>query len=397
MGEPSPATVWPTREQQRGLEDFARVYEAEFDDLIAETVRVLSGHPVFGPMIRALPPEQQARQNREARARLVQAITGEWEPYDAQLRLQGAQYAAQGLPFAAWNELLRPFARVMAPRLVRAYQGEPDRLVGALTSMEDLFNHALGIIAEAYFERRELSLKKTEDELREALRVRDDFLSLAGHELRTPLAAMLLQIEGTLRLASRDPALGALATRLQRSVVSGRRMERLINELLEVTKIHAGRLHLEPEPVDLLSLARDVAARFEEAGASGPIAVGGEASLEGCWDRFWLEQVLANLVSNAVKFGEGKPVEVQLVREAGWAVLRVTDRGGGIDPAAQHRLFQRFERLAPRRAAGGFGLGLWICKQIVEASGGTIAARSRPGEGATFEVRLPLPAAGGAS
>jgi signal transduction histidine kinase len=227
----------------------------------------------------------------------------------------------------------------------------------------------------------------------EAVRIRDDFVAVAGHELRTPLAALLMQIQSVQR--SQRAALPPYAhERLDKAVRSVLRLSELINQLLDVSRITSGRLHLEPEVFDLAEMLREVVARFREgggsSGAKSPISLRTDGNVEGLWDRVRIEQVLTNLLSNALKYGQGKPVELELAIEGGCAVVRVSDHGIGIDRAHHERIFLRFERAVAARHYGGFGLGLWITRQIVEASGGTIAVDSEPNRGSTFVVRLPL-------
>jgi signal transduction histidine kinase len=225
-------------------------------------------------------------------------------------------------------------------------------------------------------------------DLHEALQARDDFLSIAGHELRTPLAAMLLQIQSTHRFARKEGAPPRVVERLEKANASGCRLQTLVDQLLDVSRIRSGRLTLEPERTDLVELAREVVARHADTGSA--LSVEAPEELVGLWDRSRLDQVVTNLVSNAIKYGEGKPVEVRLSRVAERAVLRITDRGIGIPEAEQQKIFERFERAAGAKEYAGLGLGLWITKQVVAASGGTIEVKSAPGNGTTFTVTLPL-------
>lgn len=234
--------------------------------------------------------------------------------------------------------------------------------------------------------------KQAEERISEALKVRDDFLTIASHELKTPLATLLMSVQSSARLAAKDPAHAELERRLARASASGARLESLINQLLDVSRISAGRLQLEPELLRLGDVVRDVVERFEETAAKAgcPLEVRLDPSLEGRADRLRLEQIVTNLLSNAVKYGKGSPVAVTLERRAGRAVLSVTDHGIGIAAEQQHRIFERFERAVDAREYGGFGLGLWISKQLVELMGGAIRVESAAGQGATFVVEVPL-------
>ena len=168
------------------------------------------------------------------------------------------------------------------------------------------------------------------------------------------------------------------------------RLEGLVHTLLDVSRITAGKLVLELTPCDLGELAREVVERFEAQAASA----GSELRLRtrevvGRWDRARIDQVVTNLVSNAIKYGNGQPVEVAVGERDGVAVLVVSDHGVGIVPESHARIFERFERAANNSAASGLGLGLWIARRMVQAHGGDIAVESAPGAGATFTVTLP--------
>jgi PAS domain S-box-containing protein len=235
-------------------------------------------------------------------------------------------------------------------------------------------------------------------ELEDAVRLRDDFLSIASHELRTPLTPLLLHVQAIQRSIRRgkldelSPAiltdkLGSIARQIQR-------MERLVDSLLDIARITGKRLFLHPEELDLTALVDEVVARHKEeldrAGCKVNVTTPGP--LPGAWDRLRLDQVVSNLLSNALKFGPGKPIEVRLEADREECSMRivVSDAGIGISPADQRRIFERFERAVPTRHYGGFGLGLWIVRQIVEAMGGIIRVHSTLGEGATFIVDLPI-------
>ena len=228
-------------------------------------------------------------------------------------------------------------------------------------------------------------------DLKQAVQVRDDFLAAAGHELKTPLAALLMHVESLERLAKRNTSPANLATRLAKAGRTGTRLERLIDELLDVSRITAGRLRLEPEPVQLDELVHDVVDRFTDQAVSAECAIAVVAQpVAGLWDRLRIDQVVSNLITNALKYGRGKPIEIAVACAGEHALLRVTDHGIGIATTEQTKIFERFERAVESREFGGFGLGLWIARQIVEASAGTIEVVSVPGQGATFSVRLPL-------
>jgi signal transduction histidine kinase len=230
---------------------------------------------------------------------------------------------------------------------------------------------------------------------REAIRIRDEFLSVAGHELKTPLTALQLYVERLGRAfrsgAPRDGADGELARSLDDVQRVVNRFGGLIDQLLDVSRLSAGRLVLDPERVDLGEIVREAVTQVaEEAQRRGtPITVTTRESVVGYWDRARLHQVLSNLLSNAVKYGAGQPVAVELQAVGPHGVIAVRDQGIGIAAESQPRIFEKFERAAPERQFGGLGLGLWICREIVTAMKGSIEVSSSPGAGATFTVRLP--------
>lgn len=228
-----------------------------------------------------------------------------------------------------------------------------------------------------------------------AVSVRDEFISIASHELRTPLTPLHLQMKALQRAVSDlqgNPRREALLDRLGTCTRQVDRMTRLVANLLDVTRLHAGRLEVEREPFELGELVGDLAGRFrDELTRSGRrLELQLEADVHGRWDRLKLDQVLTNLVSNAVRYGGQGPVSVTLRREGDEAVLVVADSGIGIAPDDVALVFDRYHKGTNSRAHGGLGLGLYITRRIVEAHGGTIGVESRLGEGSVFTVRLPL-------
>jgi signal transduction histidine kinase len=171
-----------------------------------------------------------------------------------------------------------------------------------------------------------------------------------------------------------------------------RRLAGLVEALLDLSRIRLGRMELSREPVDVAALAREVAAPYQadlDLAHGSSVTVVASGSVIASLDRVRIEQVLANLLGNAVKFGEGKPVEVRVEAHAGGVRIEVVDRGVGIDAGQLDRIFGRFERAAPAQHYPGLGLGLYVAREIVEAHGGRIVARGAPGKGASFSVELP--------
>ena len=227
----------------------------------------------------------------------------------------------------------------------------------------------------------------------EAIRHRDDFLSIAGHELKTPLSTLSLEIHRLLEMArSSWPSDAGPLHATEKAARSVQRLSRLVDQLLDVSRVGAGRLALEPEELDLSALCREVADRFadELARSGSALDLRVAPPVVGFWDRLRLDQVVGNLLSNAIKYGQGRPIELEARAEDESAVLLVRDHGIGIPPEDQARVFARFERAVSSRHFGGLGLGLWIVHQIVDASGGTISIECAEGAGTAFTVRLPL-------
>jgi PAS domain S-box-containing protein len=231
-------------------------------------------------------------------------------------------------------------------------------------------------------------------EAQAAVAARDEFLSIASHELRTPLTALRLALENMRRVCSVGSVRELPISHVERVLVAaerqGQRLEKLVTALLDVSRIHMGRLELDVDQVDLGAIVAEAAAQLEdEAAQTGArFQIRGDP-VAGRWDRMRLGQVVTNLLANAVKYGEGRPVEVTFGPHDGRAFLAVRDHGIGIEPADQVHIFERFERAVSSRNYGGLGLGLFIVKRIVEAHGGTVRVDSTPGEGATFRVDLP--------
>lgn len=278
--------------------------------------------------------------------------------------------------FAAWKEIVRLHSTVWEDAEIDAAR--------------DLRSAVLAVIV-----RRAVELKRLNAELKEAVRARDDFLSIASHELKTPLSTLQLQFHmllgGGLDVATLPP--DRLRAKLELSERQVKRLTELVDALLDVTRIRSGKLDLRLEDaVDLGTVVRQVLERMRpEQGRTGAriesrIAEG----VIGRWDAQRLDQVATNLVSNAFKYGAGKPITVLVTSDAVWARLVVRDEGIGLTPADQARIFHRFERAVAERDYAGLGLGLWITRQIVTRLGGEIVVDSTLNQGTAFTVLLPL-------
>ncbi|MFG6433852.1 hybrid sensor histidine kinase/response regulator [Roseateles sp. LYH14W] len=242
------------------------------------------------------------------------------------------------------------------------------------------------------------TLQRTQADLQRALKMRDEFMSMVTHELRTPLGVMALEvIMRRSRLDKGDLAwfsperLQAMIDKDDRQV---RSMTRLIEDMLDISRIQHGRLSIHPRRTDLGELAGRVVADFEPQYQQVGLTLSAQPGIVGEWDDSRIAQVLVNLLSNALRYGQGRPVHVEVgLTGDGFARLAVTDQGPGIPAEDQGRVFQQFERLPSTGKAPGMGLGLYISQQFVQAHRGRIGLHSEPGRGACFEALLPLTAA----
>jgi PAS domain S-box-containing protein len=226
--------------------------------------------------------------------------------------------------------------------------------------------------------------------LQEAVAARDELIAVAAHELRNPLNVFLLTIELLDRLSATPAGLDKARTLLAKTRKQLNHMSALIDRLLDVTRVRAGTFELYRERFELGGLLNEVVGRFRNENPALPLSLKLDAAIEGEWDRLRIDQAVTNLISNAVKYGMQKPIDVSARVVGGDAVVRVRDHGPGIPPEDQLRIFDRFEHVTETLSSRGLGLGLWITRQIVQAHGGTIFAKSEMGKGSTFVMNLPL-------
>lgn len=229
---------------------------------------------------------------------------------------------------------------------------------------------------------------------REAIETRDEFLSICSHELRTPLTSLKLQNQLVERALQQDSVLDRerFSQLVKRSGNQVDRLVRLVEEMLDISRIRSGKLAIVAERVDMISLTRETLERFaaQLQAMKCVVTLSAPAELHGDWDKLRLEQVVVNLLTNAMKYGQGKPIHIEIQKAADHVLLSVKDQGIGIAKEHQTRIFERFERAISKSEISGLGLGLYIVKQIVELHGGTIRVESELGKGSQFIVDLPL-------
>ncbi len=303
---------------------------------------------------------------------MLDAVTARW-----------AHSLASGQPFemefplrSASGEFRWFLTRV---RPLRDARGKILRWIGTNTDINDRRRAA---------EERE----KLVAELTRALAMRDEFLLIASHELRTPLTTLRLQLDAA--MAAVDKLEGTEQPRLAKKLaVAYKQMHRLIDLVGTFDEANAAdRLQLNVERVDLGALVREVVERHEvlAASAGSTLEVSGcDATIIGQMDRSRIDQVLSNLIENAIKYGQRRPIELAVSVDGGDALVAVRDRGIGIPKEDHDRILGRFERAVPSKHYGGFGLGLYIANQLVVAHGGTLTIVSEPDRGSTFTMRLP--------
>jgi PAS domain S-box-containing protein len=324
----------------------------------------LYGYPAMQPewtleaLQRALHPEERERVQQQ----LTVMLRGELPEYDQTFRVLWPDTSVRWLNSRA--------------RLVRDEHGRPVAVRGVIQDVT--------------------RLKTTELALQEALRARDEFLSIASHELRTPLTALWLHVRALGQRARRGANGDGFAAHVQTKLESAERQVRkltaLLDSLMDVSRIQRGRLVHEPTLMELGELVREVAGRFEDelrqAGVTMSLEVQGPCPVRV--DRMRFEQVVTNLLSNALHYGNRTPVTVRLEQPRGRARLSVRDEGPGVALEDQERIFERFEQAGASTRRSGLGLGLYIVRQIVELHGGHVWVESVPGRGATFLVEVPL-------
>jgi len=364
--------LWQSRERSRLLVENLRDYAIFFVDLNgnvgtwnsgAERMTGYRPDQIVGRHFSVLYPPEEVRERRPGRD--LEIAIRDWRvEYEGwRVRKDGSRFQAEVAMWVLYND--------------------SGATVGFIISIKD--------VTERNRAQEERVLRVAAEA---ALRERDDFLSLASHELRSPLSALKLYVQtirDDFKTGNSERAIAKLPERLERVQKQADRVEALIRRMMTVSTIAAGHIKLDPQNVDLSALASAVIASMTEEAqrANCKISLQTPGPIDGLWSPQHIEEVVRNLLQNALKFGRDQPVDVVVGADETRAWLSVTDHGVGITQADQERIFERFQRAVNPNNYGGFGVGLWIARQLVMASGGEISAHSKPGQGATFTFSLP--------
>ena len=297
-------------------------------------------------------------------------------------------YAFKGYENGAVDFLYKPLDAYAVKSKVQVFVDlyrQRTELRRQLAALEESRRRQQALVAE---------LQTAQTELKRALQMRDEFMSMVVHELRTSLSVLAMEV----RVRQHQVAAGNttfflpenLSRMFERDQRQVRSLTRLIDDMLDVSQIQHGKLSIRRDTCDLAAMLRRVVAEVQGQRSDVPILLKADAvDVVGEWDEFRLEQVVVNLLTNALRYGAGKPIRVELEQLPGAAAIRVSDQGVGIAPDDRARVFEQFVRVGDRTRTPGLGLGLYITKQLVEAHGGTISVESALGEGSTFTVALP--------
>jgi len=301
-------------------------------------------------------------------------------------------YAFKGYENGAVDFLYKPLDAYAVKSKVQVFVDlylQRTELRRQLAALEESRRRQQALVAE---------LQTAQIDLQRALQMRDEFMSMVVHELRTPLSVLAMEVRVRQhQVAAENTAFFApenLSRMFERDQRQVRSLTRLIDDMLDVSQIQHGKLSIRRGRCDLTAMLKRVVGEIQGQRSDVTIALQADCvELVGDWDEFRLEQVVVNLLTNALRYGGGKPVRVELSQLPGAAAIRVIDQGVGIAPEDRTRVFEQFVRVGDRLRTPGLGLGLYITKQLVEAHGGTISVESVLGEGSTFTVALPMASA----
>jgi signal transduction histidine kinase/PAS domain-containing protein len=293
-------------------------------------------------------------------------------------------------------------ATEMATWFVRREGGKPEecyfditlsRVVDGESSAYGIYIHTIDVTEKVLARKR---LEKLSDDLKSAVRARDEFLSIASHELKTPLTSLKLQSQifkrsvqkGDLRVYEKD-RVDAIVDQTDKQTA---RLTRLVDDMLDISRIRSGQLTINKEDFSFCDLVKETIERLSCQFSNNKAIpkLEHECEIIGHWDKLRIEQVVTNLLTNAIRYGAGKPVNIRVEAVKDNVLLSVQDQGIGMDKKSQKKIFDRFERVVNANEVSGLGLGLFISKKIVLAHGGKIWVESELGKGSTFFVELPL-------
>jgi signal transduction histidine kinase/DNA-binding response OmpR family regulator len=408
MAERNLPKPWVPKALEEPLRDFWRFYEAHYDELQRLALPALIDHPVFGPLLAQIPKEQMDAENVRSRELMRAAIEdGRWEAYEQNARAQGQLYAAMGVRFSDWFDLLTVLSKRLTPMMVSAFAAEPERLSNQLLAMHHFFDRAMALLAESYIESKEEALRRSEQDqakvreiqlrnqkIEEANRLKSEFLANMSHELRTPLNSII----GFSELLH-DGEVGSISAKqkefLGYVVTSSRHLLQLINDILDLSKVEAGKLEFHPVPMAIESVVKEVLSILRTPVSAKRLKVTTEIAELGevMLDPARFKQVLYNYLSNALKFTPEDGAVTVRARAHGPDGLRleVEDTGIGISEADAQKLFTEFQQVdsTASKQHGGTGLGLALTRRLVEAQGGSVGVTSTPGKGSLFYAELP--------
>lgn len=249
---------------------------------------------------------------------------------------------------------------------------------------------------ELRVEERTNELAHAKVEADKAVKARDEFLSIASHELNTPLTSLKLQIQLRKKQLSNGNTTLMTPEGIEKMIKSDEkqinRLSRLVDDMLDISRLNSGSVNFKKSVVDINQLVAEIASRFSaQLVALGvPLIIESKKAVAGFWDQHRIDQVITNLLTNAMKYGDNKPISIRIDADEYNALISVTDQGIGISPEDQSRVFQQYERAVSANAVSGLGLGLFIVNQILVGHKATIVLTSELGKGSTFLVTLPL-------